>query len=60
MKKFLCGLALVLMTAGNAAAGNIQYGYNGNGDYVPTSINGQRVEYGYNGNGDYAPRSIGG
>ena len=41
-------------------AGSIQYGYNANGDYVPTSINGQRVQYGYNANGNYVPTSIGG
>ena len=41
-------------------AGSINYGYNAHGDYVPTSVNGQRVQYGYNAHGDYVPTSIGG
>ena len=50
--------AFVLSTA-SAIAGNIIYGYNAQGDYVPIEIDGQKVEYGYNAQGDYVPTAIG-
>ena len=40
-------------------ARNIHYGYNAQGEYVPTEINGQRVQYGYNAQGEYVPTAIG-
>ena len=40
-------------------AGNIQYGFNAQGDYVPQSIGDQRVQYGFNSQGNYVPQSVG-
>ena len=57
MRIFIFLTALLL--TGVAYAGNIEYGYNANGDYVPTKINGKRVDYGYNANGDYVPTKVG-
>ena len=59
MKKLLLFLLSILIIS-PAFADNIQYGYNAQGDYVPTSINGKRVQYGYNAQGDYVPTSVGG
>lgn len=39
---------IFMFTITSTFAGNIQYGYNAQGDYVPTSINGNQVQYGYN------------
>ena len=55
MYKFLLCVATVLLITSSVYAGNIRYGYNGRGDYVPVEVNNQRVEYGYKGRGDYVP-----
>ena len=60
MKYFVLIFCALMISGNNALAGNIEYGYNGRGDYVPLAIDGERVEYGYNGRGDYVPTSIGG
>lgn len=39
---------------------DIDYGYNAIGDFVPTSVDNQRIQYGYNAVGDYVPMSVGG
>lgn len=41
-----------------AYAGGVDYGYR-NGEYRPTSVNGERIEYGYR-NGEFRPVSVGG
>ena len=49
MKKY--GLILLLAMpffAASVYAGNIRYGYNPQGEYVPVEIDGKKVEYGYN------------
>lgn len=51
-------VSLVFFTEA-AKAGNIVYGYNAHGDYVPTEIDGKKVTYGYNAHGDYVPTAIG-
>lgn len=38
----------------------IFYGYNAEGDYVPTAIGEQKIEYGYDAYGDFVPKAIGG
>ena len=43
----------------NVLADSVQYGYNAQGNYVPTSIGGNRIQYGYNAQGNYVPTSIG-
>ena len=40
-------------------AGDIRYGYNSHGNYVPVSIDGNRINYGYNSHGEYVPISVG-
>jgi len=42
-----------------AQAGDIQYGYNAHGNYVPVKIDGENIDYGYNAKGDYVPVKIG-
>ena len=56
-----CSLFVVsfLFVANQAFAGNIRYGYNAKGDYVPTEIDNKQVEYGYNAKGDYVPTKVG-
>ena len=55
--KYVVLLALVFSCS--AYAGDIEYGYNTKGDYVPVAINGKRIEYGYNTKGEFVPISIG-
>ena len=58
MKKFLL-IALSILFISPVFADNIQYGYNAQGDYVPTSVGGNRIQYGYNAQGDYVPTGYG-
>ena len=58
MKKIFCLFINMVIFVSVAYAGNIQYGYNAQGDYVPTSIGGSRINYGYNAQGDYVPVDI--
>lgn len=57
MKKVILILAILISLP--CFAVDIDYGFNANGDYVPTSIGGQSIDYGYNAVGDYVPLSIG-
>ncbi|MBO6290345.1 MAG: hypothetical protein J6N45_08500, partial [Alphaproteobacteria bacterium] len=59
MKKFLMIFAVAMLWTNLAKAGNIEYGYNAQGLYVPIKIDGQKVDYGYNSQGDYVPTKIG-
>ena len=59
MKKVIISAVLFTFSMLAVQAGNINYGYNAQGDYVPTSIKGERIQYGYNARGDYVPTSIG-
>ena len=52
-------IGIMFLPWNNAFAGDIKYGYNAKGDYVPTSINGEQIHYGYNAKGDYVPKSVG-
>ena len=60
MYKFIFICASIIFICETAEAGNINYGYNNRGDYVPTSVGSDRIGYGYNNRGDYVPTSIGG
>ena len=60
MKKFLVLLFFVFVSISSVLAVDIKYGYNAHGDYVPTSVNWQRIQYGYNAHGDYVPTLING
>lgn len=60
MKNLLFFLLSALLFTSPSFAGNIRYGYNSRGEYVPTEIDGQNVDYGYNSRGEYVPTSIGG
>ena len=51
--------AVVTLAAFTAQAGDIRYGYNAKGEYVPVEIDGQQVDYGYNAKGEYVPVKIG-
>ena len=60
MYKFLLWVTAFFLIASSTYAGDIRYGYNGQGNYVPIEVNNQRIEYGYNGQGNYVPTSVGG
>ena len=45
MYKVFLYLAVVFFVFGNANAGDIKYGYNNRGDYLPVEVNDKKVEY---------------
>ena len=52
MKKIICLIFTIIFFTSISFAGNVKYGYNAKGQYVPTSIDGKRVKYGYNAKGE--------
>ena len=59
MWRYFSLICVSAFLASAAFAGDIRYGYNNQGEYVPIEIDGQRVEYGYNNQGEYVPIAIG-
>ena len=59
MLRFCCLILVFALNTTAVRAGNIQYGYNARGEWVPVSVDGERIEYGYNARGDYVPTAVG-
>ena len=57
MKIFIYFAALLLSFP--ASAGNVRYGYNAQGEYVPMQVEGKDIRYGYNAKGEYVPMKVG-